>query len=160
MGASYPQRPVSHQLEEESERFFRQRLPKAWMCERPSPDYGVDLRIRIVENDIVTPQSFLVQLKASHKAAQGETVPTTLRVATFNLLWDHLEVALLVRYVLEEHEAYWILLKDVPEPNQEQETFTVHVPRANRLSEEAWKYVSAYVSDIHQRKLDATRRRR
>jgi len=159
MSTFYPGRPESHQLEDESERFFRQHLPRAWICERPSPDYGVDLRVGIVEQNVVTPRSFLVQLKASESAVEGETVPTTLRLTTFNLLWDHLEVALIVRYVAKEKEAYWILLKDVPEPKQEQETFTVHVPRANKVSDHPWEHIAAYVVDIHQRKLDAARRR-
>jgi hypothetical protein len=160
MASEYPQRPVSHQLEDESERFFRQCLPGSWICERPTPDYGVDLRVRIVDGVAVTPRSFLVQLKASGDAPQGDTVSTVLGVRTHNFLWDQLEVALLVRYVAQEKEAYWILLKDVPPPDQNQETFTVHVPRANRISQQPWDQIAAYVADIHQRKLDATRRLR
>lgn len=156
----YPKRPRSHQIESESESFFRSHLPAAWICERPSPDYGVDLHVHLVEEGSVLPHSLLVQLKASEEAAPGDSVPTKFKVSTYNLLWNRLEVALIVRYVASEKEAYWQLLKDVPAPKQEQETFTLRLPRANKISEHPWDHIAAYVQDIHRRKLAAIRRGR
>lgn len=156
----YPKRPSSHQIESESETFFRNHLPRAWVCERPASDYGVDLHVHIVREDKVLPYSFLVQLKASADAPAGENVSTVLKLSTYNFLWDRLEVAMIVKYVASEKEAYWLLLKDVSAPNQEQETFSVRIPRANKVSEQPWEHVVAYVEDIHQRKLDAIRRGR
>lgn len=156
----YPKRPSSHQIENESETFFRNHLPGAWVCERPAPDYGVDLHVHIVREEKVLPYSFLVQLKASADARAGESVSTVLKLSTYNLLWDRLEVAMIVKYVAAEKEAYWLLLKDVPAPKQEQETFSVRIPRANKVSAHPWEEVATYVQDIHQRKLDAIRRGR
>ena len=66
-------------------------------------------------------------------------------------------IFLLIKFVEEDNEAYWILLKDVPEPNQENETFTIRIPRQNRLSELNWNDIADYVRDITQRKLNAVR---
>jgi hypothetical protein len=156
----YPKRPSSHQLESESEAFFRSQLPDGWVCERPSPDYGVDFHVHVVEAGRVLPYSFLVQLKASAQAPAGETIATELKISTYNLLWNRLEVAVIVKYVAAEKKAYWLLLKDVPAPSQDNKKFIVRIPRANKISKNQWEPLVAYVQDIHQRKLDVIRRGR
>lgn len=63
-----------------------------------------------------------------------------------------------VKYVESEDEAYWILLRDVQEPNDPgQKTMTVRIPRANRLSRIDWTDVQAHVQTVTDRKLAAAR---
>ena len=69
----FPIRSETHQLEELSERFFRNSLPKNWLCERPANDYGVDLRVDLFEGNNATGLELLVQLKSSAKATDGNT---------------------------------------------------------------------------------------
>lgn len=157
MVTSLPQRPEPHVLAERSEQYFRQCLPTDWICDKPASDYGIDLRVGLVADARVTSKALVVQLKATGAVPAGDHVATRLSVPTYNYLWNLLEVALLVRYVANENEAYWLLLKDVPLPDQARKTFTVHIPRANRLSRQPWTQIADYVSDIHQRKLDAIR---
>lgn len=71
---AFPIRSESHQIEEISERFFRDSLPRNWTAEKPSNDYGVDLRVDMFELNQVTGLELLVQLKAS-----SQLLPTSRR---------------------------------------------------------------------------------
>ncbi len=73
-GAAYarwgmPQRPRSHQLEEESNRTFESHLPSRWVARRMHPDYGLDYTVEIFDADEKgTGLSFHVQLKATDES--------------------------------------------------------------------------------------------
>lgn len=153
----YPIRSESHQLEELSERFFRDRLPKNWVAEKPSADYGVDLRADLFEGDQATGLELLVQLKSSNESTDGDSEVVRLKVATYNMLWHKLQVAMLVKYVESENEAYWLLFKEIPSPSQDQESFTVRIPKTNRLSCVPWLEVQQHVRRVTDRKLAAMR---
>lgn len=156
MAIVFPQRPPAHQLEDESVAFFTNHIPRGWVCDRPQHDYGVDLRVALANNGAINGQQLVVQMKASAAAPLGETVAVQLEVQTLNYLRHMLEVALLVKYVAAEQEAYWLLLKDyVVQPRENQKTVTIRIPRANRLSENPWDAISAHVQAVHYRKLRA-----
>jgi hypothetical protein len=157
---SYPQRYVTHQLEETSYRFFVNALPRSWYAERSGADYGVDVRVDIFENDEATGLELLVQLKASNSASETEDETIKLGTATYNYLWDKVQVVLLVKYVEADNEAYWLLLSDVPEPDQRHKTFTVRIPKANRLSTIDWQQIQKYVRDVTNGKLGTRTRNR
>lgn len=137
---------------------MRQHLPLAWTCERPGNDYGVDLHIDIFENGDATGLELIVQLKASEAARAQPMESVTLRVATYNYLRDRLQLAMVVKFVAEENEAYWVLVRDIPEPDQGNDTFTVQIPKENRLSRIDWADISRVVRDITDTKRAATRR--
>jgi Domain of unknown function (DUF4365) len=153
----FPQRPESHQREELSMRFFRNTLPRDWTAEKPDNDYGIDLRVDIFENGSATGLELLVQLKASAEPSSADTETVQLKIATYNLLHSKLQIAMLVKYVESEKEAYWLLLKDIPPPPRDQETFTVHIPKANRLSAGPWERIKDHVRAVTDTKLAATR---
>lgn len=153
----FPIRSESHQLEELSERFFRNYLPNNWVTEKPANDYGVDLRVDLFEGCHATGLELLVQLKASKDSSVGESEVVRLKVATYNLLWEKLQVAMLVKFVESEKEAYWLLFKDIPNPPQDQESFTVHIPKTNRLSSAPWPKLQQYVRSVTDKKLAAMR---
>ena len=153
-----PQRPATHVLEEQSERFLRQHLPSEWTCERPAQDYGVDLRIDIFENGHATGLELIVQLKASEAARTQPTESASLRIATYNYLKSRLQLAMLVKFVAEENEAYWVLLRDIPEPDQRNDTFSVQIPKENRLSRIDWAEIGRMVRGITDAKLAVARR--
>jgi len=160
MDRAFPIRSESHQLEELSERFFREYLPRNWTAEKPGNDYGVDLRVDMFEDNKATGLELLVQLKASAEPTGSHTETVRLKTTTYNLLWGKLQVAMLVKYVESEREAYWLLFRDIPTPSQDQETFTVHIPKANRFSVIQWLDIQAYVYDVADTKLAAMRRRK
>jgi len=99
----------------------------------------------------------LVQLKSSAQPSGGRTEDVSLKVSTYNLIWNKLQVGMLVKYVESESEGYWILFRDIPTPDQELHTFTVRIPRENRLSTIHWPDVQARVREVTDRKLAAQR---
>jgi hypothetical protein len=154
----YPQRPETHNLETSSERFFEECLPRTWSSEKPRHDYGVDLRVDIFEDNRATGLEFLVQLKSSHRAAIGETERIRLDLATYNYLAQKLQVVMFAKYVRAVNETYWILLSDIPQPEQLQQTFTIHIPKANALSRIRWASIAEHVRQVSEHKLTARQR--
>ncbi|UBB24019.1 DUF4365 domain-containing protein [Pseudoxanthomonas japonensis] len=156
MTPQLPQRPRAHQLEDESENFFRQSLPHGWTCDRPQNDYGVDLRVGLANDGYINGQQLVVQLKASEKADSPDFVVIRLEVATLQLLRQVLDVAVLVKYVAAERKAYWLLLKDfTTQPKRGQKTIKIRIPKENRISAEAWNAVAYHVQAVHDRKLNS-----
>ena len=153
----FPRRPRPHQLEDRSERFFGRSLPDSWTVQRVHRDYGIDLHVDIFEQDRATGLELIVQLKAAAEPDGGEAESIRLNLSTYNFLSARLQVVLLVKYVAAEDEAYWILLRDVPPPDQLAESFTAHLPRANRLSAVQWNGITATVREVTDRKLAAQR---
>jgi hypothetical protein len=154
----YPQRHSNHSLEESSITFFRQHLPKDWNLNSVDRDYGQDLNIEIAEAGGYRGLELIIQLKSSANADNyQDTERQTFNISTYNYLWGNLRVVLIVKYIESENEAYWILLKDVPEPNQDNETFTMRIPRANSLSTINWDEIKEYVRNITMKKLKAVR---
>ena len=155
---AFPIRGETHQQAESSERFFRSSLPRNWVCERPENDYGVDLRVDLFEGNRATGLELLVQLKSSARATEGDFEVVRLATATYNHLWDKLQVAMLVKFIESEGEAYWLLLKDIPQPPQDVDTFSVRIPKGNRLSAIQWPEIQAHVRMVTDTKLAAARR--
>lgn len=153
MTPNYPQRIESHQLEEISKRFFNQCLPRNWTSEIPDHDYGIDLKVDIYDEQNSTGMELLIQLKASTSATPQEYETIILKRSTYNYLWDKLQVVMLVKYVEEENKAYWQLLSNIPEPDQEQESFTIRIPKKNDLSSINWRRIHDYVKMITIKKL-------
>jgi hypothetical protein len=133
-------------------------LPENWTAEKPGSDYGVDLRVDIFEGEYATGLELLIQLKASDTSTDGENESIRLRTTTYNHLWDKLQVVMLVKYIADENEAYWLLLSKVPEPNQGQDTFTVSIPKQNKLSNIDWEDIKQYIREVTDEKLAARRR--
>ena len=158
MTTPYPQRPDTHQLEELSQRFFVNSLPRNWHSEKPTGDYGVDLKVDIFEDNRATGLELLVQLKSTHAARQTANESIRMATTTYNYLWDKLQVVMLVKYVEAENEAYWLLLSDVPEPNPMQKTLTIRIPKHNRISEIDWQEIQGYVRKVTDGKINTRRR--
>lgn len=159
MTKKFPKRHNNHTLEEKSKRFFCHYLPEDWNVNFPDKDYGQDLNIEIAENGVYKGLEFIAQLKSSKNSNSKGTTDEKqkLKVSTYNYLWGNLRVVLLVKFVEADNEAYWILLKDVPKPNQENQMFTIKIPRQNRLSTLDWNNIVTYVRDITYKKLEAVR---
>jgi len=110
------------------------------------------------EGNQATGLELLVQLKSSAEPTAVDTETVRLKTTTYNLLWEKLQVAMLVKYVASEKEAYWLLFRDIPTPSQDQETFTIHIPKENRISTIQWQDIQAYVRSVTDTKLASMRR--
>jgi hypothetical protein len=154
---SFPIRHETHTLEQKSETFFRNQIPQDWVPNRPQHDYGIDLQVGITEEGELRGLELVVQLKAAKESSgDGETEAITLKVSTYNYLRKLLTVVMLVKYVEEVSEAYWIFLRNISPPqNEEQETFTVHIPKENRLTAINWGEITTLVRNITNLKLGA-----
>lgn len=154
---SFPIRHESHTLEQKSETFLRNQIPQDWVANKPQNDYGVDFQIGITKGRELRGLELIVQLKASEKRSGDEDTETiTLNVSTYNYLRKLLTVVMLVKYVESEDEAYWVFLRKITPPmDEEQKTFTVHIPRANRLSAINWGTITTDVRQITDLKLGA-----
>ena len=154
----YPIRHNNHTQEEKSIIFFRNHLPAEWNINTIDRDYGQDLNIEISEDNKYKGLEFIVQLKSSLKPnILNEFENQVFNLSTFNYLWENLRVVLIVKFVEEENEAYFTLLSQIPEPNQNNETFTIKIPRNNKLSEINWDEIVEYIRDISSRKLSVVR---
>ncbi len=159
MNAQLPIRDDARQRENESNLFFRGELPSGWICDQPADDYGVDLRVGVVDNYRVTGIERLVQLKAARSPSDRNYESVLLKVSTYNYLLGLLGVSMLVKYVASEREAYWVLLRDVAPPrSQTQKTLTVRVPRVQLLSATDWHALEMRLCNIQGLKLGAGRR--
>jgi hypothetical protein len=74
-------------------------------------------------------------------------------VSTYNYLNGNLQVVLLVKYIESENEAYWILFSDIPKPNQKNKTFTIRIPKKNKLSDLNWTIIEDHIRKISDKKL-------
>jgi hypothetical protein len=97
-------------------------------------------------------------LKSSAEPSAADTETVRLKTTTYNLLREKLQVAMLVKYVASEKEAYWLLFRDIPTPSQDQKTFTIHIPKENRISTIQWPDIQSYVRSVTDTKLAAMRR--
>lgn len=93
-------------------------------------------------------------MKSSQAGGDTDYETIQLNTSTYNLLWDKLQVVMLVKFVESENEAYWILLSDVPTPNQAQESFTIRIPKQNRLSTIGWKEIQDYIVRVYEGKIE------
>ena len=60
---AYPKRPMSHVIGEQAVSIFLSACPLEWIKMPIQPDYGLDLRIEISEENKVTGEEFFVQVK-------------------------------------------------------------------------------------------------
>jgi hypothetical protein len=150
-----PQRPQNHIREELSVRFFNSCLPENWVSHKPQNDYGIDLIVDLFDGTDASGLELLIQLKSTGESNDSESESQVLNTSTYNLLKIKLQVVMIVKYVVPDNEAYWILLKDVPNPNQDHESLTIHIPKENKLSEINWDRIKEYVRGVTDRKIAA-----
>lgn len=155
----YPERHNNHTLEQKSENFFLNLIPKDWSPTTPKKDYGQDLNIEICEEGQYRGLDLIVQLKSSTTSdILDDAERQQLKLSTYNYLWNNLRIVLLIKYIEDENEAYWLLLRDVlPPTNQDQENFTIYLPRENQLSKIDWDIIINYVREVTDKKLAVTR---
>lgn len=149
-----PQRHNNHILETESSKFFNFHVPNEWYIDKPEHDYGIDYVVNITTNNQATGLSFSVQLKSKIKEKNNSFTTITLKHSTLGLFNIKLEPVLLVAYVREEKEAYWCWYNELEfNLTSSQKTYTISIPKANKLSQIDWGAISKYVQNIFSFKM-------
>jgi len=149
-----PQRHNNHILETESSKFFNFQVPNEWYIDKPEHDYGIDYVVNIATNNQATGLSFSVQLKSKIKEKNNSFTTIKLKHSTLGLFNTKLEPVLLVAYVREEKEAYWCWYNElVFDLTSSQKTYTINIPKANKLSQIDWSVILKYVQNIFSVKM-------
>lgn len=149
-----PHRHNNHILETESSKFFNFQVPNEWYIDKPEHDYGIDYVVNIVTNNQVTGLSFSVQLKSKIKENNNDFTAILLKHSTLGLFKTKLEPVMLVAYVQEEKEAYWCWYNDLEfDLTSSQKTYTINIPKANKLSQVDWDSISKYAQDVFSVKM-------
>jgi tetratricopeptide (TPR) repeat protein len=144
-----PNRHNNHILETESSKFFNLQVPNEWFIDKPEHDYGIDFNVNVAANNQVTGLSFSVQLKSKINEGNSRSASITLKHSTLGLFKTKLEPVLLVVYIQEDKEAYWLWYNDLSiDLTSSQKTYTINIPKANRLSQIDWAFVLKYVQNI------------
>lgn len=143
-----PNRHNNHILETESNKFYNNHVPNEWFSDKPENDYGIDFTTNIVINNEVTGLNFSVQLKAKEIEIKVAFVSITLKNSTLNFYNTRLEPILLVAYIQEEKEAYWIWYDDLGiDIIPKNKTTKINIPKTNKLSRIEWNNVVKYVQN-------------
>lgn len=149
-----PNRHNNHILETESNKFFSFQVPNEWYIDKPEHDYGIDYIVNIVTNNQVTGLSFSVQLKSKIKEKNDYFTSILLKHSTLGLFNTKLEPVLLVSYVQEEKEAYWCWYNESEfDLTSSQKTYTINIPKTNKLSRIGWDSISKYVQGVFSVKM-------
>ena len=95
-----------------------------------------------------------MQLKGKETDSGKEFVTISkIKRTTINRWLNRLEPTMIVAYLVDEHEAYWIWFEnnsvDLTKSN---ETFQIKIPKNNKYSKIEWVEISNYVEDIFSRK--------
>ena len=140
---SLPNMHRNHEIEELSERYFRQNLPISWVVNKFVKDYGTDYNCEISKDRKVTGKNFTVQLKGKEKDAGKKYITIkNIKRNTINRWFNRLEPTMIIVYLVVEEEAFWCWLEydtvDLSKPNR---TFQIKVPRKNRLSKINWSEI-------------------
>lgn len=153
---SFPERYFTHNLERQSVDFVRSHLRVEWTVDKPSEDYGQDLRIGISQDGKFRGLELVLQLKSSREPSGGDDYEKIrLETSTYNYLDNLSNVVIFIKFVERDSEAYWIKLRDFPSPPQNQRTFTIRIPRDNRLSNIDWNTIVDYVDRVKTLKKNA-----
>mgnify|MGYP005811504655 CR=1 FL=1 len=149
-----PNRHRNHILETESNKFFSFQVPNEWYIDKPDHDYGIDYIVNIVTNNQVTGLSFSVQLKSKIEEKKDDFAVISLKHSTLGLFNTKLEPVLIVAYIQEEKEAYWCWYNELEfDLTSSQKSYTINIPKANKLSQIDWGSISKYVQDIFSVKM-------
>lgn len=144
-------RTRQHVMEEESERIFKASIPPEWIVRNIPTDYGIDIEVEIVEQEIVTGKRFWIQLKSSEffeikKDSSGK------KYISYSAKTNLLEYALscdfpllIVLIDLKTKMIYWLPLQDeiifnLQKRNpkwREQGNNCIHIPQSNNLQNDS-----------------------
>lgn len=145
---SNPVRHANHILESKSKRFLESNLPNEWVFNVPSSDYGIDYNIDIVINNQVTGLNFSIQLKGTASNKKIDHAKVSLKHSTLSFYNGRLEPVMLIQFIEQENEAYWIWVDELNiDLSIESKTHTISIPKTRKLSEISWEEITNYVQN-------------
>ena len=146
-------RPKSHSLSEKSVRRFQEALPQGWAWNEIRPDYGIDGRVEVFQDEKATGRYFFVQIKASKKKRR-----MCLKKAHIKYYMEMNTPVLLVQYIEQEDALYmkWasevnlsLLMKEIS-LQKEQASFSFHFEKKDKLNENSWKNLDRHLISLRE----------
>lgn len=151
--SDFPERHRNHEIETLSENYFRNQIPLSWVLNKFTLDYGVDYNCEIVIDKMVSGMNFSVQLKGKEKEENKEFVKIKIKRTTINRWLKKLEPTMIIAYIIEENEAYWMWFENnTVDLTLDQQTFTINIPKKNKLSDNNWENCKDYIENIFKRR--------
>lgn len=148
-----PNRHRNHEIETLSERFLNNCIPVGWVLNPFKIDYGTDFNCEIARDNKVTGKNFTIQLKGKENESNNQTIKIKLKKTTINRWLNKLEPTMVVAYIVEENEAFWMWFENTAvDLTLKNESYVISVPRFNRLSKTNWENVSQYVEEIFSKR--------
>jgi tetratricopeptide (TPR) repeat protein len=149
----FPNRHRNHEIETLSERFFKNCCPVSWVINTFKLDYGTDYNCEITTDKKVTGNNFSVQLKGKETESSSETVKISLDRKNINRWLNKLEPTMIIVFIVDENEAFWIWFENnTVDLTKKNESFTISIPRQNKLSKIDWDFISNYVGSIFSKR--------
>ncbi|MFW6046509.1 MAG: tetratricopeptide repeat protein [Candidatus Woesearchaeota archaeon] len=149
-----PSRHRNHEIEELSERFFKNNIPPSWIINKFHIDYGTDYNCEISLDKKVTGINFTVQLKGKETDSKHYYITIDkIKRSTINRWLNRLEPTMIIVYIVDENEAYWCWFEknkvDLSEPKQ---NFRIKISRENKISKINWDSIVNYLEKVFSRK--------
>lgn len=149
----YPNRHRNHEIETLSEIFLKNHIPVSWIINAFQIDYGTDYNCEITSENKVIGNNFSIQLKGKETEKNQEMVKIVLKRTNINRWLNRLEPTLIVVYIVDENEAYWKWIKnDTVNLTQNNNSFTISIPRKNKLSNLNWELIAEFVKSIFNKR--------
>lgn len=148
-----PNRHRNHEIENLSERFLKSTIPYSWVINQFHIDYGTDYNCEIVIDKKVTGMNFTIQLKGKEKELNVDFVKLNIKKRTLNRWNNRLEPTMVIAFIVDEEEAYWNWFNPTEfDLTQANDSYTVNIPKQNKLSELNWNYIAEEIKKIFSRK--------
>lgn len=149
-----PKRHRTHQIEELSERFFKNQTPIEWVINRFEHDYGTDYNCEIDERGGMSGRNFTIQLKGKEKETDSSNISiSNIKKTTIRRWFNRLEPTMLIAYIVDEKEAFWIWVdENTVDLTKNNQTFTIKISRDNKLSSIDWGIINEKILKVFSRK--------
>jgi len=148
-----PIRHRNHEIETLSERYFNKLVPVNWVVNKLQLDYGIDLNCEISIDKRVTGMNFSIQLKGKEKESNKECIKIPIKRTTISRWLNKLEPIMIIVYIVDEDEAFWLWFEDnTVNLTLKNESFTISIPRKNKLSKVNWSDYLEYVEKIFKKR--------
>lgn len=150
---NFPNRHRNHEIETLSDRFLQNQLPPSWVINKFQIDYGTDYNCEITTENQVTGNNFSIQLKGKESEQNQEYIKITLKRTNINRWLNRLEPTMIIVFIFDENEAYWKWFEDTTvDLTQKNESFTISIPRQNKLSQLDWNTIAEHVRLIFSKR--------
>lgn len=149
-----PIRSRNHVLETISEAYIKQQIPPQWILNKIPIDYGTDYNCEISIDNQVIGTNFSIQLKAKEKDSNKRyVIIKNIKRTSINRWLRRLEPTIVIAYVEELKEAYWIWVeKNTFDLTKNNKTFQLRISKENKVSTIDWSEIYQYVEMIFSKR--------